>query len=269
MSYSDPYYSSQPAQNFQAHRPYTDAPDYDPYNTHQQHPTYDQSGYADEDYAGATHAGDHVPGATNGREKSTYEDAFPPALRPPESTGAIRLWRKDQRSGLWNKGGRGKCCLRFCCCTLFIAVFLIISIVLTLAVWIRPPDITINQVGLTAANGSTFQVTSDSLNLNLGVNISVDNPNYFSVTFRDIKVNLTYPIDNMGVGGGEKDNVVFHSHTQTTFNFPFTLTYNLADDTNQDVLKDLLNKCGITGTKQDITVDYKITDFVRDDLAII
>ena len=63
----------------------------------------------------------------------------------------------------------------------------------------------------------------------------------------------------MSLGGGEEDNISFKSKTQTTFNFPFTLTYVLADDTNYTVLQDLLTKCGITGgTKSDITVDYKI-----------
>ena len=63
----------------------------------------------------------------------------------------------------------------------------------------------------------------------------------------------------MDLGGGEKDDITFHSHTQTTFNFPFTLEYNLTEDSNQTVLKDLLSKCGITGTQQDIDIDYKIT----------
>lgn len=63
----------------------------------------------------------------------------------------------------------------------------------------------------------------------------------------------------MPLGGGEEDSVNFKSHTQTTFNFPLTLTYVLADDTGSTVLTDLLNKCGITSsTKSDITVDYKI-----------
>lgn len=72
---------------------------------------------------------------------------------------------------------------------------------------------------------------------------------------------MTYPTNNMDLGGGEKDDIVFHSHTQTTFNFPFTLDYTLADDPNHTVLEDLLSKCGIpdSSTKKDITVDYKIT----------
>jgi hypothetical protein len=64
----------------------------------------------------------------------------------------------------------------------------------------------------------------------------------------------------MDLGGGQKDNIKFRSNTETTFNFPFELDYKTSEDTNMVVLQDLLSKCGITGgTKQDITVDYKIT----------
>ncbi|KAL5532647.1 hypothetical protein ACEPAF_4421 [Sanghuangporus sanghuang] len=253
MSYQDPYYAPQHA------RPYTDAPvDYDPYNTRQQHPTYDQSGYQDDDaYRNTGFGGDDGVGHT--REKSRYEETFPPVFRPPKSTGAIRIWRKDNRGPLWTKGGRGKCCLRFFCCSVLIFLFLLIGIILSLGIWIRPPDITINEVGLNSTGGSAAQFTSSSLSINFAVNISVENPNYFDVDFKKIKANLTYPLNDMDLGGGEKDGITFKSHTQTTFNFPFTLTYDLESDSNQVVLKDLLSKCGFTGTKEDITVDYKIT----------
>ncbi|KAL5529714.1 hypothetical protein ACEPAG_5699 [Sanghuangporus baumii] len=253
MSYQDPYYAPQHT------RPYADAPvDYDPYNTRQQHPTYDQSGYQDDDaYRNTGFGGDD--GVGHSREKSRYEETFPPVFRPPKSTGAIRIWRKDNRGPLWTRGGRGKCCLRFFCCTVLIFLFLLIGIILSLGIWIRPPDVTINQVGLNSTGGSAAQVTSSSLNINFAVNISVDNPNYFDVDFKRIKADLKYPLNSMDLGGGEKDGITFKSHTQTTFNFPFTLTYNLQSDSNQVVLRDLLSKCGFTGTKQDITVDYEIT----------
>lgn len=71
---------------------------------------------------------------------------------------------------------------------------------------------------------------------------------------------MTYPINNLDVGGGEKDNINFKSHSQTTFNFPLTLTYNVNDDPNKAVLTDLLTKCGIIGgSKQNLEVEYKIT----------
>lgn len=252
----DPYYSHN-NQRYENQQPYSD---YNPYSNTQQHPTYDQSGYRDDEglQTSTAHAGNDTTVVQN-REKGRYEEMFPPVFRPPESTGAIRVWRKDQRGNLWAKGSRGKCVLRFLCCSILIFLFLLVSIVLTLAMWVRPPDVTINQVGLNSTGGSAFEVTSSSLSLNLGVNISVDNPNYFSVSFKRIVVNLTYPTNDMDVGGGEKDNIEFKAHTETTFQFPFSLTYNLSEDTDKEVLEDLLSKCGITGTKENIDIDYKIT----------
>ncbi len=45
----------------------------------------------------------------------------------------MRKYRRDYQGNLITKGGRGRTCLRFCCCTLLIALFLFISIVLSLA----------------------------------------------------------------------------------------------------------------------------------------
>ena len=81
MSYRDPYYQPQ-----HVGQPYTDGPDFDPYNQRQPHPTYDQSGYRDADdevpNGSRTHV-EHDQGA-GVKEKSKYEEAFPPVLRPPE-----------------------------------------------------------------------------------------------------------------------------------------------------------------------------------------
>ncbi len=70
---------------------------------------------------------------------------------------------------------------------------------------------------------------------------------------------LTYPINNLDVGGGEKDNTVFKSNSETMFTFPFTITYNEQDDPNKTVLEDILSRCGITGQKRDLDINYKIT----------
>ncbi|EJD02453.1 uncharacterized protein FOMMEDRAFT_168909 [Fomitiporia mediterranea MF3/22] len=265
MSYPDPYYAPEHRQfsnNYstqqqqlpqQQQQPYRDV-DFDPYNNHPQHPTYDQSGYNDDDaFRNASPDG----GLGQAREKGRFDDGFN-TLRP-NTSGGLRSWRKEFRGPLWTAGGRGKCFFRFFCCSILIFIFLLVSIVLTLGIWIRPPDITINQVGLNSTGGSAAQVSASTFTLNFAVNISVENPNYFSVAFRDIKADLTYPTNNMDLGGGEKDDIVFKSHTETTFNFPFALQYDLSKDTNQTVLKDLLSKCGFTGTKQNINVNYKIT----------
>ena len=88
----------------------------------------------------------------------------------------------------------------------------------------------------------------------------VSSPSIALVLVSYLVFQLTYPINNTNVGGGEKDNVVFHAKSTETLSYPFTLTYKLADDPNKTVLTDILTKCGITGgSSSDLTVNVKLT----------
>jgi len=88
----------------------------------------------------------------------------------------------------------------------------------------------------------------------------VENPNYFSVAFKKIEADIFYPINNTAIGGGSQTDITFHSHSQTNFTFPFTISYKSSLDPNKEILTDIATKCGfIGGTKSQITVNYKIT----------
>lgn len=91
--------------------------------------------------------------------------------------------------------------------------------------------------------------------------LSVRNPNFFTVNIKAIKAKLIYPINNTQIGGGEEDNIKFRSDAQTSFTFPFMLTYSEAVDPQGDVLKDIAGRCGILpGTAQsNLELDYTIT----------
>jgi LEA14-like dessication related protein len=144
-----------------------------------------------------------------------------------------------------------------------IALFFIISIVLTLLLWVRPPDINVGTVN-PPTTGSEIQPTNDGVNINLAVDISVQNPNYFAVAFKKIQTDVFYPINNTALGGGTQTDITFHSHSQTNFTFPFTITYLKSLDPNKVILVDIATKCGfIGGTKSQITVNYKITLSLR------
>lgn len=132
-------------------------------------------------------------------------------------------------------------------------LFLIISILLSLALWVRPPNITIANPVQNATQSFTFQ--NGELSLNLGVNITVDNPNYFSVNLNKVELDLIYPTNNYPVGGGVKQNVDIKSNTQTNFTFPFSLNYNTSDTSGTAVLQDIISKCT---AKQDLTVKYNL-----------
>ncbi|PPQ64644.1 hypothetical protein CVT26_002734 [Gymnopilus dilepis] len=184
--------------------------------------------------------------------------------RKKRTPRALREYRYDHQGNLWMKGGRGRCAARVCCCSLMTTVFLIVSIVLALALWIRPPSIYIGNVQTMTENGSAIQPSSDGVQVNLGVNISVSNPNYFSVDFKKIEAQIFYPPQNIPVGGGQANNIVFKSNSQTNFTFPFSLQYNSTADPGGAIITDLAKKCGVLGgTKTNIDVNYSITLGIR------
>lgn len=187
----------------------------------------------------------------------------PVTHRGRKSLSGLKGYRYDTKGNLWTKGSRARCVGRFACCTIMIAVLLIVSIVLSLALWIRPPSIEIGNVVTRNTTGSLS--SPDGLEINLSVDIGVNNPNYFSVDFKQLKVEIFYPPNDVPVGGGEANDIVFASGEHTNFTFPFQLSYRSADDPGSAVFIDLGEKCGIGGTtrKQDISVDYKLSLAIR------
>jgi LEA14-like dessication related protein len=276
--YRDPY-AEQYGQY--AHQPQDgdSAPEFNPYigKAQQPHETYEQGGldhYEQDNYTGnyrdepnrglpATMPSTDDLTASAPKERSAFDrDTFVPP-RQEKTSKALRQYRYDSQGALWTKGSRGSCIARFCCCTILITLFLIISIVLALALWIRPPNVIIGNAS-PPTTGSTIQPTEDGLNINLAINISVSNPNYFSVSLSKITADITYPINKTDIGGGSAKDLTFQSHSNQTFTFPFVISYKKSLDPNNDILVDLATKCGVIGSnKSNISVNYKITLGIR------
>jgi len=227
--------------------------DFEPYDGYRDEPDPPHAALPlnDSDYSSET-----AP-APPAKDRSLEHD-FAATTQPPQkrTVKALKRYRHDVQGNLWMKGSRLRCFGRFCCCTIMISLFLFISIVLSIVLWIRPPNIDIGNV---APRGST-QVTADGLNISLGVTIAVDNPNFFSVTLKNIAAEINYPINNTNIGRGQESNIVFPSNTRTTFTFPFLINYRMDHDPDNRVLVDLATKCGVIGgVRSDIVVRYKIS----------
>ncbi|KAJ3520684.1 hypothetical protein NMY22_g12642 [Coprinellus aureogranulatus] len=205
------------------------------------------------------------PPLPSGAATASPMPGFPKIPQSPygrKTAKNLKAYRYDARGALWSKGSRARCCGRFFCCTIMLAVLVIVSIVLSLALWIRPPAVTIGDVITHNTTGSLSG--ADGLTINLSVNISVNNPNYFTVDFRRIKAEIFYPINDVPMGGGEAENIEIKSRELTEFTFPFALRYRSSDDPENKVFVDLGSKCGIGGgPRSDITVKYKITVGIR------
>ncbi|KAF7363548.1 LEA-2 domain-containing protein [Mycena sanguinolenta] len=195
-------------------------------------------------------------------ERSSFDPGeFTPAPRGPKTAKNLRQYRMDFRGPLWRRGSKASCIFRFFCCSFMSIVFLVVTILLTLVLFLRPPSITFGDVALGSAGADPIQtqLTTDGVNINMGVNISVENPNFFN---RLIELKIFYPLNgnDTAVGGGTAKNIVLGSHAETNFTFPFTINYSTSLDPQNHILVDIAEKCGIIGgTKTDLTVDYKIT----------
>jgi hypothetical protein len=206
----------------------------------------------------------------SGFEQGEFSPAAPGSKKKRNRYGPMKEYR-DNQGNLCTKGGRVRCFGRICCCSLMTTVFLIVSIVLALALFIRPPSIVIGSAKpLTGSVGNAIEATSSGISIQLGVDISVSNPNYFNVDFQKIEVDLFYPINNTPVGGGIATNIDFKSRSQTNFTFPFTLSYNSTQAQANAIFSDLATKCGVSGGKtSNLKIDYKIILGIRILMAVI
>ncbi|KAG2158296.1 uncharacterized protein EDB93DRAFT_1076829 [Suillus bovinus] len=237
---------------------------YNPYNTRQPHQAYDQGGYD-------PHTMGEYRDDPNANPQAIATSYAPPAqgVDPygqsnyAKETGRkhqdFKTWRGENNAGLWTRGSRVSCIGRFCCCTLMIAVFLIISILLALLMWVSPPDAIVGNVGPSTTQNAV-QLNSGSITVNLGINLTVVNPNYFGVSFKSINANAYYPINNTLVGTGQENAITFNSKSETNFTFPFALEFSTNMTSSTAILSDLATKCGVGGgAVQDITVDLDLT----------
>ncbi|KAG5647259.1 hypothetical protein DXG03_000794 [Asterophora parasitica] len=233
MSYRDPY--AEPPGRLQQQQPRYSEAEYNPYSTSAPHQSYDQGGIAPSyDNYGA------------GYRDDDYEQRLPPqraqSQRTPYATNADLASKEINR-------------------TETAGVVREPSILLTLALFIRPPNIAIGDVSTLSKGGSAIQLIENGIQVNLGVNISVNNPNYFAVNFKEIKAQIFYPINGQApqLGEGSSKDVVFSAHQLTNWTFPFAIQYKTTDDPQGLILQDLASKCGVGGPKSNIKVNYKIT----------
>ncbi|CAO3701780.1 unnamed protein product [Rhizopus stolonifer] len=156
------------------------------------------------------------------------------------------------------------CCprwMRWCTCIIFIIIVILAIIIGVLAALFKVP--TVQFTGLKESPAITS--LNNVLNMTFSLGITVDNPNFESITFEKISADAYYPSPyNVQVGGGEVDNVHIVSNGITNITFPFSITINSTDTAQQGVLMDLVTKCGLDGsTKQNINFNYYVHPTVR------
>ncbi|KAG2200544.1 hypothetical protein INT47_012330 [Mucor saturninus] len=182
--------------------------------------------------------------------------------------GLVEKKRKKKRME-----GRN-CCVRCMCCAcipvwatcilwfIIIAIIIVIIVIAAIAGTFVMPTFEMAGITNSPTAGSQITFSGDGLNINFGLIIKVNNPNLLSIDLTNIKATAFYPNPNGGsseIGGGFLAEKFVPTYSDLNFTFPFAIEYNPNIDTDQSVLSDLAEKCGLTGgPKSDITIDYTI-----------
>lgn len=88
--------------------------------------------------------------------------------------------------------------------------------------FVRPPSITLNNTNVNPATAQ-FDLNEKHINLDIGLDITVRNPNWFGANFKQISATIKYPGLDSKFGGGDVYNTKFPAYTESTFNFPLKL----------------------------------------------
>ncbi|OBZ90880.1 hypothetical protein A0J61_01067 [Choanephora cucurbitarum] len=156
------------------------------------------------------------------------------------------------------------CCpkwLRWCSCIILLIIIILAIVIGVLAALFKVP--TVSYTGLQGEPNVAF--TNNVLNMNFKIGITVDNPNFESITFEKITADAYYPAPyNVYIGGGNVTDLHISSNAVTNITFPFDVSVNSTDSGQQGVLMDLVTKCGFDGSApQNIGIDYYVHPTVR------
>ncbi|KAI0320743.1 hypothetical protein OF83DRAFT_1169094 [Amylostereum chailletii] len=156
-------------------------------------------------------------------------------------------------------GSRLRCFGWFFCCTVLVALFLIIGVVLTLVLYVRPPAFNTGSIGV--QNDTPFAVVDNGLQINLQLPIQrvsfllyfstgqsyttdrINNPNYFSASLRRVDADVFYNPNATLIGNGNVSDVSIPINGGANFTFPIVVTYTSDIDPSGNVLRDILMTC--------------------------
>lgn len=180
----------------------------------------------------------------NGRKKSEDTEK---SIKPP---------RKHMR-----------CCL---CCPCYVCVIITVIILVAIGLlayflWPDMPDVDIGEVKLNSKSNDPVRYTlpsftdgSGGLEIDLGIDVSVNNPNSFdlNISSLDIQVFLSdNSVDKTLIGTGKINDLSFKKKEVTKIEIPITIGYYVDSVLTDPVISYLLTKCA---TQTNINIEYTV-----------
>ncbi|TIB13771.1 hypothetical protein E3P89_01141 [Wallemia ichthyophaga] len=170
----------------------------------------------------------------------------------------VKSFRKRQRGGLI-RGTIIGLIFRWIFCVLILGIVIAIGIIATIVLYVKPPNLAFLGVE-EPNNGSTVSAINNALSINFDLQIQVDNPNTFDITFNELYAQLFWGATNISIGYGRVENIDIRSENTTNFRYPFHIVYKASYDPNRQVLGGLLDSCGLTdpNSKPPIDIQYDL-----------
>ncbi|KAF9127447.1 hypothetical protein BGW39_005848 [Mortierella sp. 14UC] len=154
-------------------------------------------------------------------------------------------------------------CLRITCCLCLIIVIIIaVLAILVFAVFKLP---TIDYMGTIGSPSFTFNKGNTTFGVDMVADIRVKNPNPLGFGFQLVAIEAYFPGFRAALGGkGNVTNVHFPSHSIQSIQFPIQVAYDRHQDPGLNIIKDVLQKCGILGgTSHNMTINYDVMASVK------
>jgi len=172
------------------------------------------------------------------------------------------IWTKEDKSAFRSRSCPAKLC-RIIFGNLILAVIFIVSIILLIVMFVRPPNVAISGISVPSQNGVSYQ--NGAFAFNVSVDISVSNPNSISASIKKLTATAYDAADQTtALGHGSVENQKIQPNANTTIVFPFQIKYDQSSDSDLSILKNIASDCGLSlfggssGSSGDLSFLFKI-----------
>lgn len=186
-------------------------------------------------------------------EEAYYAPAMYDASLSPKHRNGIWSYedrRAFQRQPWWAK------LLRVAAFIFFFGLIVALSVVMLIAIFLRPPNIGLQSLDF-PNSASQVEIQDQSFAVNASLTAVIANPNYISARIKNLTAVPYDPsVRSMPLGNCNVPHKTIEARKNTTLTIPCRLSYNVQDDSNLSVIKDVVNRCGLVqgSSKQNLQI---------------
>lgn len=179
----------------------------------------------------------------------------PAAMADPIYTGKT-IWSRDDKSAMAKRGVPAKL-FRVLFCLIINAIIVIVSIICLVIIFARPFNVGVGSMSMPSS--SSVGISGTAITFNGSVDFIVSNPNSISSELTLTAKVYDQADKSQDIGRGSVSGSKIDANANSTIKFPYQVRYDPAADKSKAILKDLVQKCGLTGgAKQQLDLTLNI-----------